>query len=143
MQAIGTYFNFMGNSEEAMNFYKSVFGGEIVSLTRFKDTPGSEHMPAHERDKIMNIMLVLKNGDTLMATDFLESMEQKLVRGNNVHLVVNTDAEEEVDRYFKALSAGGKVEMPVNKTFWGAYFGMCEDRFGIRWMLSYTYPQNK
>lgn len=140
MQAITTYFNFPGNTEEAMNFYKSVFGGEFTSLARFKDAPGSENMPPHERDKIMNIILTTKSGAVLMATDFLESMEQKVVLGNNIHLVIHADSEEEVDTMFKALSAGGKVEMPVNKTFWGAYFGMCEDKFGIKWMLSYTYP---
>jgi len=140
MKAITTYFNFLGNTEDAMNFYKSVFGGEFTTLARFKDTPGSENMQPHERDKIMNITLTTKSGAVLMATDFLESMEQKVELGNNIHLVIHTDSEEEVDSLFKALSAGGKVEMPVNKTFWGAYFGMCEDKFGIKWMLNYTYP---
>lgn len=143
MQAITTYFNFQGNTEEAMNFYKSIFGGEFTSFARFKDTPGGENMPPHERDKIMNIILTTKNGAVLMGTDFLESMEQKVQLGNNIHLVIHTDTEEEVDSLFKALSTGGKVEMPVNKTFWGAYFGMCEDRFGIKWMLNYTYPAAK
>ncbi|HVI44224.1 MAG TPA: VOC family protein [Chitinophaga sp.] len=142
MRAITTYFNFMGNTEEAMNFYKSVFGGEFTSFVRFGDGPGSENMPAHERNKIMNIILTTKSGAVLMATDFLESMEQQAQLGNNVHLVIHTDSEEEVDQLFNALSAGGKVEMPVNKTFWGAYFGMCEDRFGIKWMLNYDYPKN-
>jgi len=142
MQAISTYFNFMGNTEEAMNFYKSVFGGEFTAFTRFKDAPGSENMPPHEQGKMMNITLVTKSGAVLMATDFLESMEQKLEPGNNIHLVVNADSEEEVNNLFKALSAGGVVEMPVNKTFWGAYFGMCRDKFGTGWMLNYTYPGN-
>lgn len=142
MQAITTYFNFMGNSEEAMNFYKSVFGGEFTTFARFSDTPGSENMPALERNKIVNISLTTKSGAILMATDFLESMEQQVQLGNNIHLVIHTDSEEEVDSLFKVLSAGGKIEMPVNKTFWGAYFGMCEDKFGIKWMLNYTYPQN-
>lgn len=142
MQAMTTYFNFMGNTEEAMNFYKTVFGGEITSLSRFNDMPGSERMPAHERNKIMHMSLTTKSGAVLMATDFLESMEQRLVLGNNIHLVINTDSEQELEQLFETLSAGGKVEMPVNKTFWGAYFGMCEDRFGVKWMLNYNYPQN-
>ncbi|WP_143305399.1 VOC family protein [Chitinophaga vietnamensis] len=142
MQAITTYFNFMGNTEEAMNFYKSVFGGEFTTFARFGDSPGGENMQPHERNKMMNVSLTTKSGAVLMATDFLDSMEQKLIPGNNVHLVIHADSEEEVDELFKQLSEGGKVEMPVNKTFWGAYFGMCEDRFSIKWMLTYTYPKS-
>jgi hypothetical protein len=77
MYTINVYFNFMGNTEEAMNFYKSVFGGEFTGLSRFKDLPGSEKIPAHEQNKIMHITLTTKNGTNIMATDFLESMEQK------------------------------------------------------------------
>lgn len=142
MQAITTYFNFMGNTEEAMNFYKSVFGGEITACTRFSDLPGNEKMPANEQNKIMHMSLTTKSGNVLMATDFLESMEHRLHLGNNIHLVINADSEQEVEQLFEVLSAGGKVEAPVNKTFFGALFGMCEDRFGIKWMLNYTYPQN-
>ena len=143
MQTINVYFNFMGNTEEAMNFYKSVFGGEFTGLSRFKDLPGSEKIPAHEQNKIMHITLTTKNGTNIMATDFLESMEQKFESGNGVNLCIQAESEEEVDKLFKDLSKGGKVDMPLNKTFWGAYFGMCKDKFGVNWMINFVYPQNQ
>ena len=143
MLTINAYFNFMGNTEEAMNFYKSVFGGEFTIFSRFKDLPGSENMTAHEKEKIMHISLTTKSGTIIMATDFLESMGQTFVLGNNVNLCIQTESEEEVDKLFKELSKGGKVDMPVNKTFWGAYFGMCKDKFGVNWMINFTYPQTQ
>ena len=143
MQTINAYFNFMGNTEEAMNFYRSVFGGEFTAFTRFKELPGSEQIPAHEQNKIMHVTLTTKNGVNIMATDFLESMEQKFEPGNGVNLCIQAESEEEVEKLFKDLSKGGKVDMPLNKTFWGAYFGMCKDKFGVNWMINYTYPQNQ
>ena len=74
-----------------------------------------------------------------MATDALESMDQNLVMGNNFHICLHVKNETEVDRIFDAFAAGGKIEMPVNKTFFGSYFGMCRDKFGVQWMISYTY----
>lgn len=143
MQTINVYFNFLGNSEEAMNFYKSVFGGEFTIFTRFKDLPGNEKIPGHEQDKLMHVSLTTKNGTIIMATDLLESMEQKCEPGSCVNLCIQADSEEEVDKLFKDLSKGGKVDMPLNKTFWGAYFGMCKDKFGVSWMINYVYPQNQ
>jgi PhnB protein len=143
MQTINAYFNFMGNTEEAMNFYRSVFGGEFTAFTRFKELPGSEQIPPHERNKIMHVTLTTKNGVNIMATDFLESMEQKFEAGNGVNLCIQAESEEEVEKLFKDLSKGGKIDMPLNKTFWGAYFGMCNDKFGVNWMINYTYPQNQ
>lgn len=143
MQTINAYFNFMGNTEEAMNFYKSVFGGTFTTLARFKEIPGSEQIPAHEKNKIMHITLTTPKGTVIMATDFLESMEQKFEPGNGVNFCIQAESEEEVDKLFKDLSKGGNVTMPLNKTFWGAYFGMCKDKFGVNWMINFTYPQNQ
>jgi PhnB protein len=143
MQTINAYLNFMGNTEDAMNFYKSVFGGEFTIFQRFKDVPGSEKMPADDQKKIMHISLTTKNGTTIMATDTLESMGKKLVFGNNFHLCIQAESETEADKLFAMLSAGAKVEMPLNKTFWGAYFGMLQDKFGIYWMINFSYPQNQ
>ena len=135
------YFNFQGNTEEAMNFYKSVFGGEFNIFQRFSDMPGFEKMPADEQGKMMHISLTTPKGLVFMATDALESMEQKVIFGNNCHIIIHTENEPETDKLFNGLSLGGKVEMPVNKTFWGAYCGMCRDRFGVQWMVNYTYPK--
>lgn len=140
MKSINPYLNFMGQSEDAMKFYKSVFGGEFTIFQRFGDIPGGEKMSPEDQKKMIHISLPMAGGTVLMATDALESMGQKIVSGNNFHIVVHADTEEETDKLFDMLSNGGKIEMPLNKTFWGAYFGMCEDKFGIRWMINYDLP---
>ena len=138
MKTVNPYLNFAGTTEEAFNFYKSIFGGEFLVLQRFKDTPDGAKMPAHERDKIMHVALPLgKNGVILMATDTLESMGQKLTYGNNSHLAVDAESEKEADTLFNSLAAGGTTVMPMEKMFWGSYFGMCVDRFGVQWMVSF------
>jgi PhnB protein len=141
MISTNPYFNFQGNTGEAMNFYKSVFGGEFTIYHRFKDMPGCEKMPPDEQEKFMHISLTTPKGHIFMATDALESMDQKIIFGNNCHTIIHTESEAETDKLFNGLSLGGKVEMPVNKTFWGAYCGMCRDKFGVQWMVNYTYPQ--
>jgi PhnB protein len=142
MLNINAYLHFMGKTEEAMNFYKSILGGEFTIFGRFRDVPGAENMNPEDQKKIMHISLTTKNGTVIMATDSLESMGQQVSFGNNVHLCIQAESETEVDKLFAALSTGGKVEMPVNKTFWGAYFGMCQDKYGVQWMINYTYNQN-
>jgi PhnB protein len=141
MLKINPYLNFAGNTEEAFKFYKSVFGGEFAILQRFKDTPEAGRVPEKEKDKIMHVSLPVGDGNTLMATDALESMGHKLSVGNNIQLSVEADSKNEVDKLFKGLSAGGKVTMPLADTFWGAYFGMVTDKFGVQWMVSYSKPQ--
>lgn len=141
MASLHPYLNFPGTTEEAFNFYRSVFGGEFTALQRFKETPEADRMPAAEQDKIMHIALPIGKGVVLMATDALESMGQTLIPGNNFYLSLDTDSEEEADKLFNALSAGGEVTMPLDKAFWGAYFGMLTDKFGIRWMVNYDYNE--
>lgn len=137
MLHVNPYINFGGNTEEAFNFYKSVFGGEFLRVMKFGETQEKDKIPADAYDKIMHISLPIGNGTILMATDALESMGQKLKAGNNFHLSVETDSKEETEKYFKGLSAGGKVTMPLADTFWGAYFGMFTDKYGVNWMISY------
>src|SRR6058998_192815 len=139
MATINTYLNFNGNTEEAFNFYKSVFGGEFITLQRFKDTPESERVPAGEKEKIMHVSLPIGKGNILMATDALESMGHSLKAGNNFSLSISTESEQEADKIFKGLSEGGKVDMPLGKVFWGSYFGLFTDKFGVQWMVSYDY----
>ena len=141
MLTITPYLHFMGNTEEVMNFYKSVLGGEFTIIGRFKDVPGGEKMSPEDQQKLMHISLTLPNGGVIMATDILESMEQKLVNGNNIHLCLHTKSEAEAEKFFNALATGGKIHMPLNKTFWGAYFGMCTDKYNIQWMISYNQNQ--
>ena len=143
MLSTNFYLHFMGNTEEAMNFYKSIFGGEFASFMRYSDVAGGEKMSTHDQKKIMHVSLPLAEDQMIMATDTLESMGRDVVFGNNYHICLEAESEAEVDKIFTALSAGGTVEMPLNKTFWGAYFGMCVDKFGVQWMINYTYPKTK
>lgn len=140
MLGVNPYFNFMGTTEEAMKLYKSVFGGELI-LSKFKDVPGGEKMSAEDQEKIIHSSLTINKSTTLMATDLLESMAQKLSLGNNTHVCIQAETEAEANKFFEGLSKGGKVTMPMNKTFWGAYFGMCLDKYGISWMINFTYNQ--
>ena len=143
MLSTNFYLHFMGNTEEAMNFYKSIFGGEFASIIRYSDVPGGEKMSPHDQQKIMHVSLPIARDQMMMATDTLESMGRKVVFGNNYHICLEAESEAEVDKIFTALTAGGRVEAPLNKTFWAAYFGMCEDKFGVQWMINYTYPKTK
>jgi PhnB protein len=143
MITVNPYLNFDGNTEDAFNFYKSVFGGQFHSLQRFKDTPHGDQMSAQDKEKIMHIALPLGKGNILMGTDILESMGQKLNLGNNISLTINPDSEAEAEKYFNSLAAGGTITMPLEKAFWGAYFGMLTDKFGIQWMVNYEYNQSK
>ncbi len=141
MLNVNPYLHFMGKTEEAMNFYKSVFGGEFSIFQRYKDMAGGEKMSEEDQEKMIHISLPIGKGNVLMASDNLESMGHEIIAGDNFHICIHTESEKETDKLFKALSANGKIEMPLNKTFWGAYFGMCRDKFGIQWMLSYDQPQ--
>lgn len=132
---LNAYLNFPGHTEEAFNFYKSVFGGEFATLQRFKDTPHGAEMSAEEQEKLMHVALPV--GDNmLMGSDALESMGQKTTMGNNMSLSLHPKTKEEADRIFKGLSEGGQVTMPLADTFWNAYFGMLTDKFGIQWMIN-------
>jgi len=139
MKAVNPYLNFNGNTEEAFNFYKSVFGGEFLMLQRFKETPEADKIPAADREKLMHVALPVGKGNILMGTDATEMMGFKLIEGNNFSLALSTDSEEESDTIFNKLAEGGQVTMPLSKVFWGAYFGMLKDKFGIQWMISYDY----
>ena len=141
MATLNPYLNFNGNTEEAFNFYKSVFGGQFITLQRFKDTPEADRVAPADKDKIMHISLPIGKGNILMATDAVESMGHKLTVGNNFSLSISAESEKEADKIFNGLSAGGKVDVPMSKMFWGAYFGMFTDKFGIKWMINYDYPK--
>lgn len=129
------YLNFNGNTEEAFNFYKSVFGGDFAVVMRFGDNPQCGEMSADDKDRIMHIALPIDGGGMLMATDALESMGQKLNVGNNFYISLSPTTRADADRIFAGLSDGGKVEMAMSEMFWG-YFGSFTDKFGVQWMLN-------
>ncbi|MEP7257134.1 MAG: VOC family protein [Flavitalea sp.] len=143
MAVINPYLNFPGTAEEAFNFYKSVFGGEFIALQRFKDTPETGKATGSDGEKIMHISLPIGKGNVLMATDALEAMGHSFAPGNNFTLSLAAGSEQEADKLFHGLSAGGKVTMPLQKVFWGAYFGMFNDKFGVPWMVNYDYDQQQ
>src|SRR5262249_44535742 len=140
MARVNTYLNFVRNTEEAFRFYQSVFKTEFAGpIMRFKDAPpapGQPPLAKEDANLIMHIALPILAGHVLMGTDAPESMGFKLNVGDNVHLSLEPDTREETERIFNALSAGGKVEMPLADMFWGAYFGSFTDRFGVKWMLN-------
>lgn len=139
MATINTYLNFNGNTEEAFNFYKSVFGGEFRTLQRFKDTPDAGKMPANVQDQVMHVALPI-GGNVLMGTDVPETMPQ-VIFGTNSSISIDATSEEEANNLFNGLSAGGNVAMPLQKMFWGAYFGFFTDKFGVQWMINYNFNQ--
>ncbi|MBC7861723.1 MAG: VOC family protein [Bacteroidia bacterium] len=145
MAAVNPYLTFNGNCEEAFGFYKSVFGGEYPYIGRFKDMPPQDGnpVPASQADKIMHVSLPIGHGTILMGSDSSEEFGHASVVGNNFSISINADSKEEADKLFNGLSAGGTVVMPMNKTFWGSYFGMFTDKFGIQWMMSFDENQGK
>ena len=143
MSRVNTYLNFPRNTEEAFNFYKSVFGGEFSAggIARFRDIPPADGMPPlAEGDKnlVMHIELPITGGHVIMGTDAPESMGFSVSYGNNVHISIEPDTRAETKKLFNALSAGGKVTMELQVMFWGAYFGSCTDKFGVQWMFNCT-----
>ena len=138
MTTINTYLTFNGNCEEAFNFYKSVFGGEFEHMGKFKDMPESPECTVAESDKekIMHISFPIGN-TMLMGSDTGGEWSANFKQGNNFSVSINTENKNEADRLFNELSEGGKIMMPMNKTFWNSYFGMFTDKFGIQWMVSF------
>lgn len=139
MKTVNPYLNFYGNTEEAFNFYKSVFGGEFRMIMRMKDVQGMP-VPAGQEEKIMHIALPLSNGTVLMASD--NCNESTFKEGNNFYICIHTDSVEEGENLYKELSAGGNADHPFKKEFWGDWFGSLTDKFGINWMVNYAENQH-
>lgn len=135
MKAIQPYLFFNGNCREAMEFYASALGGKL-NLTTYAEGPQA---PPEGGDRIMHANIVVGDWAMLMASDPMPG--QPVAEGKNFSLCIVCDSREEEERLFAALSEGGKVLQPLQDTFWGAYFGMLYDKFGITWMLSYSTGQ--
>jgi PhnB protein len=138
MAKVAPYLNFNGNAGEAFNFYKSVFGGEFSTVMRFKDVRREYSGSESEAEKIMHVSLPLAHGSFLMGGDVPDAFGKAIV-GTNSYVSVHTESEDEANKIFDGLSVGGQLLMPLGKTFWGSYFGMFKDKFGIQWMVSYEY----
>jgi PhnB protein len=138
MKAVNPYLNFNGNTEEAFNFYKSIFGGEFRMVMRMKDVQGMP-VPKGQEEKIMHIALPLDNGTMLMASD--NCNDETFKAGNNFYISIYADSVEEGEKLYNALAAGGKANHSFKKEFWGDWHGNLTDKFGINWMLNFTENQ--
>ncbi len=141
MAKVSTYLNFPGNTEEAFNFYLSVFGGKFGrgGIKRFEDLPQNEQMPPLPEDvkkMIMHVELETIGEHLLMGTDAPASMGFNVIQGNNTYINLDCDTRTETKKLFDALSEGGNVTQELQDAFWGAYFGSCTDKFGIQWMFN-------
>jgi PhnB protein len=141
MARVSTYINFSNYTEDAFLFYKKVFGTEFTApgIRRFGDMPAMEGMPPTPdelKNLVMHVELPITGGHILMGTDAPEQMGFKVSFGNNIYINLEPDSREETKKLFEALSAGGKVEMELQDMFWGAYFGSCTDKYGVKWMFN-------
>ena len=136
---INPYLTFDGNCEQAFNFYKSVFGGKFGYLGRFKEMPPMEGMTVaeSEAEKIMHVSLPISKETILFGSDSSDAFGHANVTGNNFSISISVPSPAKADKLFEGLSSGGTITMPMNKTFWGSYFGMLTDKFGIQWMISF------
>jgi PhnB protein len=138
MTTVNPYLIFNGNCEAAFLFYQSVFGGEFPYIGKFKDMPADDNCPPvseEEANRVMHVSLTI--GNTVLMGSDSTSQSGDVVMGANVSISINTDSRAEADRIFNGLSAGGNAFMPMTSTFWGAYFGMFTDKFGINWMVNF------
>ena len=143
MALINPHINFNGNAEDAFNFYKSVFGGEFAKIMRFKDLASTEFPVAEkEANKIMHIALPIGQ-NILMGNDVPESMGPVNENENRSKISISVESREEADKLFSGLSAGGNIEVPIDDSPWGSYFGMFRDKFGIEWMVDFDPNYNK
>lgn len=140
MAKTSIYLNFNRKTEEAFNFYKTVFGTEFKGeLMRMGDVPpheGQVELSDEDKNLVMHVVLPILGGLELMGTDATESMGMKVTFGNNIYINLEPDTRTETDELFKKLSDGGNVETKLQEMFWGDYFGSCADKFGVNWMFN-------
>jgi PhnB protein len=132
---LNPYLNFPGTAREAMEFYQSVFGGQL-NVNTFGEFGNQDPAVA---DKVMHAMLDTDRGYTLMASDLAPGMPH--APGTNITISLSGEDGDELRGYWAKLSDGGQVMMPLEKQMWGDEFGMCTDKFGIPWMVDIVQPQ--
>jgi PhnB protein len=143
MAQINPYIHFNGNAEEAFTFYKSVFGGEFAMVMRFKDMSNPDFpTPENEANKIMHIALPIGKHNVLMGSDTPESLGKHNENENRSKISISAETKEEADKLFGGLSVGGQIEMPIQDSPWGSYFGMFRDKFGFEWMVDFDPKYN-
>lgn len=140
MQNVHVYLNFPGTTDEALKLYASVFGTKVVMRQTFGESTFIPNVPEHAKGKVMHAQLPITESVHLMASDAVPGFGPPVTYGNSFHVSIVARDKAEADRAFAALSEGGTVNMPIANAPWGAYFGMCQDRFGVQWMVSLAGP---
>jgi len=138
------YLNFDGNCEQAFNFYKEALGGEFTMFQRFSDMPADPNQPPLDEkyhSQIMHISLSFGGDCAIMGSDQPPGFGPPRQVGNNFSISISADSRDHADIVLASLSEGGMVTMPMADIFWGSYFGMCQDKFGVNWMVGYDVPQ--
>jgi PhnB protein len=138
IQTAQTYLNFPGNTEEAFDFYRGVFGGDFAQVIRFRDMPNTMGLSGEDLDRIAHVALPLGNAGLLMGNDVVGNWAQGFVVGTNTYTHLEVESAAEAEALFSALGEGGTVEMQIARSEWAERFGSLVDRFGVRWMVSYT-----
>jgi PhnB protein len=142
MATINPHVHYNGNTEEAFNFYKSVFGGDFTRIVRYKDLIDKGiSFPEHEQHKIMHIALPIGNASVLMGSDVPEILGKVNENENRSKITISAASKEEADKLFNGLSAGGEIEFPIGNSPWGSYFGAFRDKYGVEWMIDFTERQ--
>ncbi|PWL32051.1 VOC family protein [uncultured Roseivirga sp.] len=144
MTTINIYLTFNGNCKTAFDFYRSVFGGDFASESTFGEMPPQEGMPPvsdEMKNQIMHVSLPISKETVLMGSDTGGEWAADYQQGNNFSISITTDSKEKADNFFNKLQEGGEAKMPMEQTFWGDYFGMLTDQFGINWMISFNDQQ--
>jgi PhnB protein len=136
MTTVNPYIYFNRNCENAFNFYQVVFRKDITYIGRYKDVPKTDRQIFQEADeKIMHVTLPISTETSLMGSDNTAAYEESAAY-SNFSLIIHTDSKEETDRLFNELSKGGQIKLALNLTFWGSYYGICIDKFGITWKIT-------
>lgn len=137
MISVDNYLNFPGNALEAFEFYRSVFGGDFEQHFLYEDFGGDSGFDPVDAKRTAHVSLRLTGTFVLMGSDVPKRAEGNLRLGTNSYINLNVGEEEEATRLFEALSEGGQVESPLDKTGWSELYGSLTDRFGVRWMINY------
>jgi PhnB protein len=137
MKEITTYLTFDGNAREAMTFYKKCLDAELHMMS-FSEAKGQFDFPEEAKDRIMHARLT-RGSALLMASDTMPGMPFR--QGNNFSISIHCESRQEIEKLFASFSENGKIGMPLQDTFWGAYFGMVTDQFGINWMFNFENPR--
>lgn len=144
MAVVNVYLYFNGNCEAAFEFYRTVFQKEFKFIGRYRNVPEAarHHFPNCEDEHIMHIGLPISNETILMGADIMDATRQEQNAAQFFSLYVSTESKEEADRIFDSLSHEGVIKLPISDQFWGSYYGICMDQFGINWKISFAKDPN-